>query len=70
MKEVDARGMRCPIPIIELAKVIRTLNINEEILLLSDDPATSPDVRAWARMTGNEVVEDGQDRFRIRKLSN
>ncbi len=68
--EVDARGMRCPIPIIELAKVIRTLNINEEILLLSDDPATSPDVQAWARMTGNVVVEDGQYRFRIRKLSN
>ena len=70
MKEVDARGMRCPIPIIELAKVIRTLNINEEILLLSDDPATSPDVQAWARMTGNLVVEYGQYRFRIRKLSN
>ncbi len=70
MMEVDARGMRCPIPIIELAKVIRTLNINEEILLLSDDPATSPDVQAWARMTGNVVVEDGQYRFRIRKLSN
>jgi len=61
MKEIDARGLRCPLPIIELGKVIPSLSPGEQITLHSDDPATEPDLRAWSRMTGNtfRTIESG-----------
>ncbi|MBC7463960.1 MAG: sulfurtransferase TusA family protein [Actinobacteria bacterium] len=55
LKTIDCRGMRCPLPIIETAKVIRVLLDGEKFLLLSDDPATQTDLIAWARMTGHHV---------------
>ena len=54
MTEIDARGLRCPQPIIELGKSIALLSTGDQITLLSDDPATEPDLHAWSRMTGNK----------------
>jgi tRNA 2-thiouridine synthesizing protein A len=48
--ELDCRGVRCPIPIIKLAKALKS---HPEVVLLSDDPATLPDLKAWSRMTNN-----------------
>ena len=48
--ELDCLGLRCPIPIIKLARALKEVN---EVVLLSDDPATEPDLVAWSRMTGN-----------------
>jgi len=48
--ELDCRGLRCPIPIIKLAQSLKS---HPEVLLLSDDPATLPDLTAWSRMTNN-----------------
>jgi tRNA 2-thiouridine synthesizing protein A len=61
MIEVDARGLRCPQPIVDLGKSIAELSTGDQIKLLSDDPATEPDLRAWVRMTGNDYLklEDG-----------
>jgi len=53
MKVVDARGKLCPQPIIDLAVEARNSNSGEIIQLLSDDPATWPDLQAWSRMTGH-----------------
>jgi TusA-related sulfurtransferase len=67
MKQIDARGLRCPLPIIELGKAIALVQSGEEIHLLSDDPATEPDLRAWARMTGNTISKIDEGSFRVRK---
>lgn len=61
---VDARGMPCPRPVIELAKAVRGIAAGTEVAVLSDDPAARLDVPAWARMTGNAFIgveppEDG-----------
>ncbi|MEJ0014437.1 MAG: sulfurtransferase TusA family protein [Actinomycetota bacterium] len=48
--KLDCRGMRCPIPIIKLANALKS---HPEVVLLSDDPATLPDLTAWSRMTRN-----------------
>jgi len=53
MKVVDARGKLCPQPIIDLAVEVRKSHSGEIIQLLSDDPATWPDLQAWSRMTGH-----------------
>ncbi len=53
---VDATGMLCPLPIIELAKAARGLDAGTEITVLATDLAARVDVPAWARMTGHEFV--------------
>lgn len=67
MKELNCLGMRCPLPIIALSKEIRSVFAGDSIRLLSDDPATELDLRAWARMTGNQVEVLGQNEFLITK---
>jgi tRNA 2-thiouridine synthesizing protein A len=64
---VDSRGTRCPLPIIQTAKVLRDLIEGESLTLLADDPATKPDLHAWARMTGNEVEVIGPNEFKVTK---
>jgi TusA-related sulfurtransferase len=47
---VDARGRRCPIPVIELARRIGEVERGGTVELLADDPAAALDVAAWCRM--------------------
>ena len=67
MIEIDARGLRCPQPIIELGKQISTLSSGDQITLYSDDPATEPDLNAWSRMTGNKFSKIEDEKFLITK---
>jgi tRNA 2-thiouridine synthesizing protein A len=63
--ELDCRGMRCPLPIIKLATALKE---SEEVILLSDDPATLPDLSAWARMTGNFYEVVGTNKYFVKRL--
>lgn len=60
-------GMRCPLPIIAIGREIKSIFGGESILLLADDPATELDLRAWARMTGNQIEVRGPNEFLITK---
>ncbi|MFI9200739.1 cysteine desulfurase/sulfurtransferase TusA family protein [Streptomyces sp. NPDC053048] len=53
---VDSLGKRCPIPVIELAKVIGNVPVGGLVTVLSDDEAARLDVPAWCGMTGQEYV--------------
>jgi tRNA 2-thiouridine synthesizing protein A len=55
--EVDARGLRCPIPVIRLGAVIKDLPTGSLVRLLATDPAARSDVAAFCRLRGHEVVE-------------
>ena len=52
---VDARGLRCPLPVIRLAQAARDLDGGAVLTLWSTDPAVEHDVPAWARMRGHAV---------------
>jgi tRNA 2-thiouridine synthesizing protein A len=56
---IDARGRRCPLPILELARHIRDVEIGQTVSVEADDPAAGPDVRAWCRMRGHVFVATG-----------
>ncbi|MFI8945718.1 cysteine desulfurase/sulfurtransferase TusA family protein [Streptomyces sp. NPDC053750] len=51
---VDALGRRCPIPVIELAKVIGDVPVGGTVRVLSDDEAARLDIPAWCEMRGQE----------------
>ncbi|WP_062517994.1 sulfurtransferase TusA family protein [Demequina gelatinilytica] len=57
---VDATGLLCPLPIIELAKAARGREPGTELTVLCTDLAARIDVPAWARMTGNEFVGESE----------
>ena len=67
VQDLDCRGKRCPLPIIELSKKIKEIEVGQELLFSSDDPATAADLNAWARMTGNEFKVISEDNFLITK---
>ena len=67
VQDLDCRGKRCPLPIIELSKKIKEIEVGQELLFISDDPATAADLNAWARMTGNEFKVISEDNFLITK---
>jgi cysteine desulfurase len=53
---VDALGKRCPIPVIELAKVIGDVPVGGTVRVLSDDEAARLDIPAWCEMRGQEYL--------------
>lgn len=53
---VDARGLRCPLPVIELAKAARDVPAGTVLTVLTSDPAARHDVPAWSRMRGHTLV--------------
>jgi tRNA 2-thiouridine synthesizing protein A len=55
--EVDARGLRCPLPVIRLAQAARDAPAGTRITVLADDPAARHDIPAWCRMRGHELSE-------------
>jgi TusA-related sulfurtransferase len=57
---LDCRGMRCPLPVIELAKRIGEVPVHGLVRVIADDPAAATDVPAWCRMRGHEYAGPGQ----------
>jgi TusA-related sulfurtransferase len=71
---LDARGRRCPLPILDLARRIGEVAVGETLGVEADDPAAGPDIRAWCRMRAHEFVaetraDDGTPRFVVRRLN-
>lgn len=53
---VDARGRRCPLPVIDLARAARAAPDGALIEVLADDPAAASDIPAWCRMRGHDYL--------------
>jgi tRNA 2-thiouridine synthesizing protein A len=65
---LDCLGMKCPRPIIELNARLDEVAPGELVELWSDDPAAGPDLAAWCRMRGQELVIAEPPRFVVRRL--
>jgi len=53
---VDLSGLRCPMPIVELNKIIKQLGADEQLIATATDPAFCLDVEVWCKLTGHELV--------------
>ncbi|MBI5333289.1 MAG: sulfurtransferase TusA family protein [Burkholderiales bacterium] len=56
-KEVDATGLVCPLPILKAKKALAELASGQLLKVLATDPSSVRDFQAFARQTGNELVE-------------
>ena len=68
---VDARGLSCPMPIVKAAQAMKAVASGQLIEVVATDPGSVKDFAAWARTTGNELVEQSVDcgvyRFVLRR---
>lgn len=56
-KEIDTRGLNCPLPILKAKKALAELQTGDVLKVLATDPGSIRDFQAFARQTGNELVE-------------
>jgi TusA-related sulfurtransferase len=70
-KTIDARGMACPGPLMNLIGAIRQGQVGQVIEVLSSDEGSKTDVPAWVAKAKHELIEvlpeDGYARFIVRK---
>ncbi len=68
-KELDARGLTCPLPILKAKKALSDMASGEVLKVLATDPGSVRDFQAFSRQTGNELVDqqasvvDGRDEY-------
>lgn len=55
--EVDARGLACPMPVIELSRAVDAQPVGAVVRLLATDPAAKVDVPVWCRMQRQHLAE-------------
>jgi tRNA 2-thiouridine synthesizing protein A len=69
--KVDASGLSCPLPIVRTAQAIKDMASGELFEVIATDPGSVKDFEAWAKGTGNVLVEqsasDGKYRFVLRR---
>jgi TusA-related sulfurtransferase len=56
-KEVDARGLNCPLPILKAKKALADMASGQVLKVVATDPGSMRDFQAFARQTGNELLE-------------
>jgi tRNA 2-thiouridine synthesizing protein A len=58
---IDVQGKACPIPVIKTAKAMKEMQPGDVLELLATDPGVEPDMHAWTKQTGNELISIDHD---------
>src|SRR6476661_2266113 len=56
-KEIDTRGLNCPLPILRAKKALTDLTSGQLLKVVATDPGSVRDFQAFARQTGNDLVD-------------
>jgi TusA-related sulfurtransferase len=56
-KELDARGLNCPLPILKAKKALADMQSGETLRVVATDAGSMRDFQAFAKQTGNELLE-------------
>ena len=60
-KEIDTRGLNCPLPILKAKKALSEMQTGEILKVVATDPSSTRDFQAFSRQTGNELLEQSRD---------
>ena len=70
-RELDARGLNCPLPILRCKKTLSEMRAGEVLSVVSTDPGSVEDFAAFAEQSGNQLLAscetNGEFHFRLRK---
>lgn len=59
-KDLDARGLNCPLPILRAKKALTDMQSGQILRITATDPGSVKDFQAFAKQTGNELLESGE----------
>ena len=68
--ELDTRGLNCPLPILKAKKALTDMLTGQLLRVVSTDPGSTRDFQAFARQTGNELMDqqvEGTDFIHVLK---
>lgn len=60
-KELDARGLSCPLPIVKTKKSLNGMAAGEVLKVIATDSGSVKDMQSFANQTGNELISSGAD---------
>ena len=58
---LDYKGLPCPMPVVKISQDINSVAVGEVVEVLTTDPGSLSDFPAWAKTSGNEILETGHD---------
>lgn len=59
-KELDARGLNCPLPILRTKKTLNEMTSGQTLKVIATDPGSVKDFAAFAKQTGNELLSTAE----------
>ena len=59
-KELDARGLNCPLPILRAKKSLGDMSTGQVLKIVTTDPGAVKDFQAFSRQTGNDLLSSAQ----------
>ena len=60
-EELDATGLNCPLPILRAKKALNGMEIGKVLRIIATDPGSVKDFEAFAKQTGNELMESTEE---------
>ena len=60
-KEIDARGLNCPLPILKAKKALADMETGQVLRVFATDPGSVRDFQAFAKQTGNALLDHSAD---------
>lgn len=60
-QELDASGLNCPLPILRAKKSLAAMDSGQVLHIIATDPGAVKDFEAFAKQTGNELMESRED---------
>jgi len=59
-KELDARGLNCPLPILRAKKALSDMQSGQVLKIIATDPGSVKDFEAFSKQTGNELLSHAE----------
>ena len=71
-QKLDCKGLNCPLPVLKTKKAIDSMVVGQVLEMVATDPGSIPDMQAWSKKTGHQLLESRQENelywFYIRKM--
>ena len=66
--ELDASGLNCPLPVLKARKALASMTAGQRLLLIATDLGAQKDIPAFAKVTGNPLIETSEQNGRLHFL--
>ena len=60
-QKLDCKGLKCPLPVLKTKQALDKMQVGQVLEMISTDPGSKPDMAAFSRRTGHEVLESRQE---------